>query len=124
MANQVHPRLLAHLGKVGVYPPTCAIEEATEGTNGDGEIIKTWSTLAGHAEIRCRVAPAGAGEEETPDQSYLKATHRIGLMGYYPSITEVMRVVVGSAIYDIERVEHDGGADAPRSTYLMVEQVR
>lgn len=115
----VSPLLLEHL--YGVYPATGTVQTGTDARNDDGEIVPVWSNLASHVGLACRIAPAERGEEESPDEIYSVVTHRIALQGYYPAVTAQMRFVVGSTIYDIQRVEHDGGAETPRSTYLEVE---
>jgi head-tail adaptor len=115
------PLLLSHLHKV--YPSTVTIQTGTDDRNDDGEVVAVWANLANHVELSARIAPQEEPEQETDEQVFIVGTHRVALQGYYPSITEGMRAVEDQTgkVYDIERVQHDGGTEVRRSTYLDVE---
>ena len=118
MANQlgiVHPEMLERL-QANFYPSTCAIQSATEAADSFGQLQPSWSDLAGHGAIPCRVAPEMNARGEIRDQAQTIAVHRwrIVFNAYYPSIIESMRAVVSSVAYDIERVEHDGNEKMTR----------
>lgn len=124
MANQlgiVHPEMLARL-QANFYPSVCAIQSATETPDSFGQLQQSWSNLAGHGAIPCRVAPESNPRGEIRDQAQTFAVHRwrIVLNGYYPSIIEKMRAVVNATAYDIERVEHDGNEEMTRLVCRIV----
>lgn len=118
MPDIIHPDLMTALANF--YPSVCTIQSKVDAADSFGQLTSTWSNLASHIAIACRIAPNTGDERETREQAFTRVTHRIALRGYYPSITDQMRVVSGGINYDIERVEHDGQSE---STYLMVEQV-
>lgn len=124
MANQlgiVHPEMLGRL-QANFYPSVCAIQNATETAGSFGQLQLTWSDLAGHGAIPCRVAPEVNARGEVRDQTQTIAVHRwrIVLNAYYPSIIEKMRAVVNSVVYDIDRVEHDGNEKMTRMVCRIV----
>ena len=118
MANQlgiVHPEMLERL-QTNFYPSTCAIQSATETADSFGQLQLSWSNLAGHGSIPCRVAPEQAFNREArgSEQTYAVHKWRIALNGHYTSITEKMRAVVNSISYDIETIAHDGNGQTTR----------
>lgn len=113
MANPqgiVHPDLLARL-QPNHYPGLCTIQQASVTADSYGELTKTWANLAGHVDLPCRMAPSTIGrsnEVRGQAQLYQVQSFTIALAGYYPSIAETMRAVVGGANYDIEVARPDG----------------
>lgn len=118
MSTLIHANMLSSLG-VDFYPSTCTIQQATESQDAAGQLIRTWANVSGHVDIPCAVASVG-GDEREGNETYVLATHRIALRGYYPNITEAMRAVVSGVNYDIERVHHDSQGV---STYLDVQVI-
>lgn len=119
MSALIHPALLDNL--FNFYPDTCTIQTGTASRDASGEKSYSWANVADHVDIPCaRGTPSGA-EAEGSEQGYLVRTYHIALQGYYPAITEGMRVVYSDAtVYDIERVRLDQQATL---TYLDVEIV-
>ena len=94
------PRMMTELGDY--FPSLCTIEQDV-GTEVDdyGKPIEDWQELADHVDIPCAHAPNGGIEVKQPDQTYVVSNYTLSLRGYYPAITEVMRAVVDSVIYEI-----------------------
>jgi head-tail adaptor len=110
--------MLGMLGKF--YPSACTIQVSTATQDAAGQPVLTWSTLAGHSALDCRVAPAMAEERKRDDLVLDRTTHTIALAGYYATITPAMRAIVGTSTYDILGVEYDGNG---MTTRLRVEIV-
>lgn len=118
----VHPGLLATLDDF--YPSTGTVQQSTPTQSASGELIDSWSDLAEHVDLPCRIVPATwrAGlEERLPEKTIVVETHTVALRGHYSDITEAMRFVSGGTVYNILRVEHDGQS---ATTRLKVELVR
>lgn len=125
MANPqgiVHPQMLSRL-QTNFYPSACTIQEAAVTQNSYGTPVQSWSNLADHVDLPCRVAPDRRRnvERRTDDQTYGDFTWEIALAGYYPAITETMRAVVSGQAYDIEVPQHDGQS---KTTHLLVRLAR
>ena len=112
MRSLAHPNRLAALRHA--FPSTCAIQRATESRGATGEVILSWGDAPGMTAIPCRVAPTGGREVKRENQTYVVATHYILLRGYYGGISERDRAVVGSQVYNILLVEHDGEQSVTR----------
>lgn len=124
MANQlgiIHPGLLSALTP-GFYPSLCTIQAATESRDALGQVVFSWSNLAGHVDLACALAEAttAAEETETTQQAYMRRRKRVALAGIYASVTEEHRAVVDGVTYDIERVTVDSHS---KTTYLDVELI-
>lgn len=123
----VHPDLLASLAP-NHYATTVTIQEAVVTQDSYGEEHPTsvdddgWTDLAGHVDLRCRMAPTLSQSREQRTQAQLYAVHvwQIAIAGPYPSITEEMRALVNSVAYDIETVSFDGNS---KTTHLQVRIV-
>lgn len=117
----VHPGLLASL-QPNHYASTVTIQYAVVTQDSYGEESEGWSTLAGHADLRCRLSPHQQFSREQRNQAQIYAVHVwiINIAGYYPSITEEMRAVVDSTSYNIELAQHDGNQ---KTTRLQVRVV-
>lgn len=124
MANPqgvVHPQMLQRL--VGLaFPSSCTIQQATETQDSYGGIVPSWSNLADHVNLPCRLSPGRSlnAERPTPDQTYLVSDFIITLAGNYPSITEKMQAVIGSQTYNITSVDQDGQSAQTRLTAKIV----
>ncbi|KAA3644555.1 MAG: head-tail adaptor protein [Chloroflexi bacterium] len=90
------------------FPSAGTVQTSAKTRASSGQQDKTWSNLADHVDIACRVSPAGGREMRKKDQTVATMTHTIALQGHYPSITSQMRFVVESLSYDILLVDHDG----------------
>lgn len=117
----VHPGLLASLQPTH-YASTVTIQYAVVTQDSYGEESEGWSTLAGHADLRCRLAPEQAFSREQRNQAQIYAVHSwiIAIAGHYPTITEEMRAVIDGQSYDIELVQFDGNQ---QTTHLQVRVV-
>lgn len=104
------------------YSSLCTIQEPTETQSATGHVKPSaWPALAGHIDLACRKAPAGANEPRRPNITYSVNTYTIALKGYYPLITTKMRVSMDSKYYNIlGDPEHD---DQHVTTRLTVELV-
>lgn len=114
----VHPGLLASL-QPNHYASTVTIQQSTPTPDSYGEEVESWTNLASHVDLRCRIAPQQQFSREQRNSAQLYAVHvwDIAIAGYYPTITEEMRAVVDSVSYDIELVQHDGNHE---TTHLQV----
>lgn len=102
----IDPSLIASLGFL--FNKSVTIQEALTTTDGFGEPIATWATLAGHDAIACVAAPSGtrlAGIR--PDQAPVIDTTTITLQGFYPLIKTGMRAVVGDRTYTVISPQSD-----------------
>lgn len=119
MAEIISSRMFRMLGKF--YPDTCTIRESVEPQDSTGHPVPSWSDLADHKDLACRVSPIGGTERKTATQVYSIATHVIELTEAYPSIVTKMRAVVRGWTYDILLVERDGqGASSRLVTQVVV----
>ena len=114
----VDTRLLTEL--VDFFPDTCTIQIATTAYNAFGDGIKTWGSYAGHVDLPCRRAWTGGGEYRRPAQSFGINTFTIVLRGYYDTITNEMRVKMGSNYYNILLIEYDAQDTMTRLTAELV----
>lgn len=113
----IDPGLFANLA--GFYPSLATIQSVTSSRNTYKEEVLTPSTL--HANVPCAVASAGGKEVKRADMTYAIGTHKVALAGYYPDVTETMRVQVVGLTLNILLVEHDSHQ---KSTRLLCEVVR
>ena len=91
MANPqglIHPKLLTRL-QANHFPDLCTVQAPVEGQDDYGGVTQAWATVAGHVNLRCRLAPEiqRSGEFQPQGQTYARHTHRVLLAGYYPAIT-------------------------------------
>jgi len=119
----VHPLLYSSLPQV--YPSTCTIQEATVTVTEDGEEVSSWSNLADHVDLDCRISPPvltgfRPTEEAGPTSEPNRQQRAISLADYYPLIEVTHRVLVGSVPWDILAAESDGQSE---STRLLVERL-
>lgn len=115
----VHPDMLTNLADF--YASSCTIQQATVTQNAVKEDIDAWANL--HVGLACAVAPpssGGRGEVKLSDQTYVVATHMVDLAGYYPTVTERMRVLVNGLVLDILLVVHDSHQKTTRLTCEVV----
>lgn len=120
MVDIINSRMFAALK--GFYPSECTIQEPTEIQDDTGHPVASWSDLAGHVNMPCRLSPISgrAGEIRTPAQTYTEASHVVELTRTVPDVTTKMRAVVDGVIYDIVLIEHDGqGVSARILTELV-----
>lgn len=115
----VHPQMLGRV-QPNFYPSLCTVQSNTPAVDSWGQPIPDYSTLAGHANLPCRIAPRSTQERSTPAQVYVTASHHVALGGYYPAIRETMQAVIDGLAYGIEGVEWDGNR---KTTRLYVSKV-
>lgn len=109
MRSLVHPRLLDRLTP-SFYPSRATIERAIEARTPDGGISRSWVPVAGMVGIPASVSPmifTRTGERRSSELTARETTHRIGLVGSFPTITAAMRIVVTGG-------PHEGTYDAIR----------
>lgn len=117
----IDPRFMDEMADY--FPSLCTIQEDVGVEDAHGIAIEDWQTFAGHADIPCAIAATGGQEVKQTDQTYVVANFKVGLRGFYETITEKMRAVVTGAnagTYDILLVESSSHAKATR---LMVNEV-
>lgn len=103
------------------FASTATVQRATITQSSTGAEVRTWGTLAGHAGLACRIAPATANEVRSQTQIFAEYTHTVVIAGYYATVTELDRVVVDGSTYEIVGVEFDGN---DQMTRLRVRVVR
>ena len=119
MVELISPRMFEMLGKF--YPDLCTIQESVEVPDSTGHPVASWSDLADHKDLACRVSPIGGTERKTATQIYSIATHVIELTEAYPSIETKMRAVVRGWIYDVLLVERDGQETSSRLVTQVIK---
>jgi len=111
--------LFSHLSRF--YAATCTIRTyAAENPDTYGQPQPVWADFAGHINIDCVIAPSGGKEAKRDDMTIAISTHKISLVGYYPTIIPKMRAVIGGQTYEILTIEIDSRQETTR---LMVEVV-
>ena len=99
------PRMLTTLADY--FPSLCTIQEPTEVEDASGSIIEGWADFAGHVDLPCAHGPNKGREVKLADQTYVVSNYTLSLRGYYPTITEKMRIVVDGRAFDIMLVQTD-----------------
>ena len=118
MVEILNKRMFDMLGEF--YPDVCTIQESVEIQDSTGHSVPSWSDLAGHKDLACRVSPIGGTERKTATQVYSTATHVIELTEAYPPIVTKMRAVAQGWNYDILLVERDGQGASSRLVTQVV----
>jgi len=91
----------------GVFSELATIREYTITTSPSGGQIKTWRDKTSHISIPAYVSSREAQEQKTSMVIQTVLQTKIKLSGYYPLITNAMRVVCNSATYEITSVGAD-----------------
>ena len=99
------PRMMETLADY--FPSLCTIQEDVGVENDYGQVVHSWSDVAGHVEIPCAHGPNKGREVKQSDQTYVVSNYTLSLRGYYPTITEKMRAVVDGTVFDILLVQCD-----------------
>ena len=115
-----HPNMLLSLAEF--MPSAVTIQTATYTTSATGVKTAAWATLAGHADLDCRVSPvmSNVPEWRALDTMDLTRAHRTIVLAYHPDIEPGMRAVAGGGTYTIQSVRHDGSGVM---TELLCEEV-
>lgn len=121
-----HTDLLASIPRA--YRATVDIQVNTPTQAADGEEIESWADHATMINIAGTLAKSGAvgQERRRADLTISRSTLILDLAGYYPDITDIMRVSLTtplggrSEIWNIMQVLHDSQA---RQTRLELEEV-
>ena len=98
------PRMMTTLADY--FPSLCTIQEDVGVYDGYSD-NEDWQPLAGHSDIPCAHGPNKGREVKQSDQTYVVSNYTLSLRGYYPTITEKMRAVVDSVVFDILLVQTD-----------------
>jgi hypothetical protein len=124
----VHPGLLTHVD--WLFPQTVTIQRNAGSTrDAYGSPIEDWDDLTGHVNIPARVVSNGpgtgaggwSGMQYAPDGEFDVDGRTMSLRGYYPTITELDRVVVDGEIHEIQAAESDAQSAMTR---LRTRKVR
>jgi hypothetical protein len=112
-------------GLSGFFDRLCTIKENTGTTfSATGKPIASWTDLAGHVALACRVAPITAlsrnGRVPMPEMSVTTASHVVILAGAYPAIKPGMQAVIEGVTYLVQNVIPDSEQLACE---LLVERV-
>lgn len=106
------------------FDRTCTVQKNTPTADAVNQPQESWTDLAGHVNLPCRVAPATAltraARVEREDMTVTTRSLVVILPGAYPSVTTAHRVVVGGLNYQIVNVVRDS---AQVATELEVEEV-
>ena len=107
------------------FDRTCTINEATKVKQGGGVRTETWTALAAHTDLHCRIAPVTARSRpvrvEWPDMTVTTVSHIIVLPGAYPLVTTAHQAVLDDGTtYQIVHVLRDSEQVA---TELEVEAI-
>ena len=111
------------------YRAVIDIQAKTVTQAPDGEEIETWANHATMVNIPGTLAKSGmiGTERRREDLTISRSTLILDLAGYYPDITDVMRVSLTTPqggrveVYNIMQVLHDSQA---RQTRLELEEVQ
>jgi len=111
---------MVHLVASGYFPCTARIDEVTEGRSDSGAVVFTWTPVMGMEAIPCaeglpRISSLAAAGSEIDNVLVTELYDvRVTLPGYYPDITDKMRVTVieRNHIWDITSIMYD-----PQSSY-------
>ena len=122
----VHTGLLDSISRA--YRAEVDIQTKTVTQAPDGEEIETWANHATMVDLPGTLAKSGAvgQERRRTDLTVSRSTLILDLAGYYPDITDVMRVNLTTPengrteIWNILQVLHDSQA---RQTRLELEEV-
>ena len=131
-----------------LFNKTVTIQEPSREQDEYGQLIDTWIPLGYtwetdeggevvtsggepiridlvHEDLPCIIFPKGSdmrgSEVRRRDETYVVASYKILLQGYYPAIRETMRAVSVNNTYEITLVKHDAAAI---TTTLFCEVVR
>ena len=110
------PRMLEQLADF--FPQTCTIQAATETQNSAGDVVLTWVDHL--IDLPCRITAAGGSENRRPNITYSIDNFIVLLRDYYDTITNEMRVKMGSTYYDILVPECDAQNEMTRLTVELV----
>ena len=99
------PRMMTTLADF--FPSLCTIQEDLGVEDDYGQVVQSWVALAGHSDIPVAHGPNKGREVKQADQTYVVSNYTLSLRGYYPTITEKMRAVVDSVVFDILLVQTD-----------------
>lgn len=98
----------------------CTIQVNTPTYDAHNQPVSSWTNLAGHVEIPCRIAPVTEQERRTLSQVVETATHLVALYGVYATIVPVHQALVDDVTYDITGIRTDSEGVL---TYLGVKTV-
>lgn len=111
----VHPGLVTSAKRY--YPQRITVERKTRGARDEyGSPTETWAPIdVSHVDIPARVVSNGpgtgaggwSGEIYAPGGTYDVDGRTMSLMGHYPNITEMDRVLWNDDIYNIQAAESD-----------------
>jgi hypothetical protein len=127
-----HPKMLAGLGRF--FPLQCTIlHDDGASVDDHGAPVSSWEELDGHILLACDLVTDSGEEIQRPGGTVLISTHRILLQGYYPEVTERMRVLIEDTdflqpgfpaslgdMYEILRPDHDANHQLTRLICQMV----
>jgi len=108
----IDPRFMDTMGDY--FPSLCTIQEDTGGEDANGAHVEAWGDFAGHVDIPCAHGPSKGNEIKLPDQTYVISNYTLALQGRYPTITEKMRAVVDSVVYEILLAQSDSHSTKTR----------
>lgn len=110
-------RLRARHRFARMLPDRATIQRSTDAPDGGGGLTQTWAPLA--ADVPCRLAPVGGGEDSArggsgggdriSDSATAIVTFRAG-----QDVTEADRIVIAGQTFDVQLVRRRGEYELTR----------
>lgn len=110
LGSIIHPHLHEELGMF--FPSTIEVQSAVQTISADGEPHLEWTTFL--ETIPANLAPRYSTEVRGDRMTRVTRGWALNLAGYYPQITELHRVIVGSTAYNIVGVASDSLSQSTR----------
>lgn len=83
-----------------LLPSTCTIKEASEGSDGIGQVVEVWTAIEGGTDVACRLRPRQA-DERIAGEKVTAVGDWVLTLAHDQTITTRHRVVVGSQTFDV-----------------------
>jgi hypothetical protein len=119
----VDPRFLSQVG-VAFFPTIGSIEAPLPSQSDSGEESYTWTPVDGLESVALAFAPSAGVRYNTEirrdNMTEVRVTQYALLQGYYPQITESMRLVIDDVAWNILAIDADSQSTI---TQLTVERV-
>lgn len=83
-----------------LLPSTCTIKEASESSDGIGQVVEVWTAIDGGTDVACRLALRRA-DERIAGEKVTAIGDWVLTVAHDQAITTAHRVVVGSQTFDV-----------------------
>lgn len=100
---------IVHPGRAGAlsafYPSRATVFKRTTSKAPSGRVVEHFTDPL-HSDVECALAPRTTGPTPAGSEiKYRRATHKLQLNGYYPTVTKRMQVEVDGVRFKIDGVE-------------------